>query len=84
MEDERERQRELLMRVKANLTEELDRQQESMQGYEKIKQELLQTKNLLELKGSEVSGLQKERQKLKTENATMKDELEVRKLEVSV
>ena len=81
MEVERKRQHEQilqLVRVKANLTEELDyQQQEAIQGYEELKK-------FLALKVSEVSGLQKEREALQIEIATMRDELEVRKIEVSV
>ena len=79
MEVERKRQHEQilqLVRVKANLSHELDHQQEAIQGYEELKK-------FLALKVSEVSGLQKEREALQIEITTMKDELEVRKVEVS-
>ena len=73
-----------LVRVKADLTEELDHQQEAIQDYKDIKKELLRMKKFLTLQASEVSGLQTEREALHKEIATMKDEIGVRKVEVSM
>ena len=84
MEDERKQQHEQLVEMKANLTEALDQQYKAIQDYESIKQELFKNKKFKLIKESEVSGLQKERKALQAEIATVKDELEIRKVEVSV
>ena len=83
MEDERKRQHDHLVEMKANLAEALDQQYKTSQGYDKIQQELLRNKELLALEEMEVSGLQKEREALLTEISTMREEIECRKLEVS-
>ena len=82
MEDERKRQHDQYVEMKANLTEALDQQYKTSQGYENIKQELLRNKEFLALEAMEVSGLHKEREALQIEISTMKDEIECRKLEV--
>ena len=72
-----------LLALKANLTEELDRY--GLYGHDlgEFKEKSLQFKKALAIRIAEVASLREEKAALVKEMASMKDEIETRKLEVS-
>jgi len=80
------RQHEQILRyaeVKANLTKELYHRGDVIQSLEGIQQEFHENMKTLAIKVSEVAGLRKTVESLRTEIFSLKEELDTRKVEVS-